>query len=303
MSTQSRVSSMTGYASAEAAGPGGRLSVELRSVNARFLDLALRVPDELRAAEPRLRELLQARLARGKVECRVQWHRDDGAGARLALDEALLARVADAAQRVHAVVPQAAPIGIADLLRWPGVIADAGQDGAAAADAAVELARGALEEFVASRQREGAHLAGLLREAGAGILRITAMLRAEAPALLAAHGEKLVERLRAALGAAAEGTAVPLEETMARVRQEVTAHGMRTDVAEEIGRLEAHVGEMRRTLAAGGSIGKRLDFLAQELNREANTIGSKASAVDLSNAAIDLKLLIEQIREQVQNIE
>lgn len=298
------VNSMTGYANVQGDAQACTLSVELRSVNARFLDLALKVPDELRFVEPVLREKLAATLKRGKLECRIGMQRRTMAGERgPSLDTELLAAIAQAARAVRGLVPDAAPLTAADLLRWPGVWGESRADPVLLSREIAEMVDQALDEFVASRQREGTKLAAAILERVAAIETIVADLATRTPELLKAFESRLVERLRAALVDAASGTAIPTDETLSRLRQEVTLHGLRIDIAEEISRLAAHTGEVRRVIEQGGAIGKRLDFLMQELNREANTVGSKAAAVDLSAASMEMKLLIEQIREQVQNIE
>jgi len=295
------IQSMTGYALSARNTAAGQLVVELRSVNARFLDLVVRAPDELRAAEPALRELLASAVQRGKLECRLALRpgiRADEAAARV--DERALARFADLARQVAQAMPNAASPTIVETLRWPGIVADEASEVDLNAEV-VAAARDALGEFGASRAREGARLVAFVLERADAIDAIVAPLAARGPELIDAWQRKLVERLREALEQTA--AAVPVEETMARVRQEVAAYGLRIDIAEEIGRLQAHVVELRRVLAGTGPVGKRLDFLLQELNREANTLGSKAAAIDLTGASIELKVLIEQIREQVQNLE
>ena len=291
---------MTGYAQVSRDTPAGQLSVELRSVNSRFLDLSLRMPDELRVAEPALRELIVAAVQRGKVECRVGVRtlaRDDAAPQ---VDGHVLAQLAELVRRVAEALPQAAPPTIGEILRWPGLLGEpAGAD--ALAPEVLAAARQALDEFVASRAREGEKLATFMRDRASAIGAIIEPLAQRSPELLAAWQARLVERLRGALEQT--DAAVPLQETMARVRQEVAAYGLRIDIAEELSRLQAHVQELRHILDAGSPAGKRLDFLMQEFNREANTLGSKAAAIDLTGAAIELKVLIEQMREQVQNIE
>ncbi|MCO5108405.1 MAG: YicC family protein [Burkholderiaceae bacterium] len=291
---------MTGYAQATRDTPAGQVSVEIRSVNSRFLDLVFRIPDELRGVEPALRELLAGALQRGKVECRVGLRTLARADAEPPLDARVLAQVAGLARRVAAAVPEATPPSVGEILRWPGLLGEPAGAETLAPDV-LAAAREALAEFVASRAREGAKLAAFLRERAAAVCAIIEPLQQRGPQLLAAWQSRLVERLRAAL----EQTEapVPMEETMARVRQEVAAYGLRIDVAEELSRLQAHVDELRRILDAGSPAGKRLDFLMQEFNREANTLGSKAAAIDLTGASIELKVLIEQMREQVQNVE
>jgi uncharacterized protein (TIGR00255 family) len=219
------------------------------------------------------------------------------------IDRGLLAQLLTVAGQIAAAAPGAAPPTVADLMRWPGLIAEPAADTEALQQTVLATARTALAEFSASRAREGARLAAVIGERGARMRERVATVRAQAPALLAAFEARLVERLRNALGGATAGAGQPLAPLMDRIGQEVTLHGMRIDVAEEIARLETHLDELDRILAAGGAVGKRLDFLLQELNREANTLGSKGASVDLTATVIELKLLIEQIREQALNLE
>lgn|SRR5574341_58675 len=282
---------MTGYAQAAAGTPRGTLSLELRSVNARFLDLSFRIADELRALEPALRERLGARLARGKVDCRLSLA-EGTQETKGRLNAQALARLRDLAAAAKKEFPEAAPMRIADVLRWPGVIAEEIDDASLRA-IVDELARRALDDFVAARSREGAKLA-------AGILERVRAMRSRVetiaplvPQAVAAYQEKITQRLREALGTADDE----------RIRAEMALFAAKADVAEELDRLRTHLDEVERVLRAGGAVGKRLDFIAQELNREANTLASKAASPAISDCALELKLLIEQIREQVQNIE
>ena len=290
------IQSMTGYAAAAAETPRGRLSVELRSVNARFLDLQFRMADELRALEPALRELLASRLARGKVDCRV--FLAEGAaltGERLSAQA--LTRLRELSAQVLKEMPQAAPLRVGDVLRWPGVVAESPLDEEETRRLATALCARALEELVASRRREGEKLAAAVGERVAAMRRRLAEVAPLVPQSLAAYQAKLAERLREALGSADDD----------RVRAELAVFASKVDVDEELTRLAAHLGEVERTLGEGGArsapVGKRLDFLAQELNREANTLASKAASQEISDCALELKLLVEQMREQVQNIE
>jgi uncharacterized protein (TIGR00255 family) len=294
---------MTGFAAVTREAEAGRLHVELRGVNSRFLDLQFRIPDELRAVEPALRELLTGGLVRGKVECRIGLSRPAAESRQPAIDRGLLAQLLATAEQIQSLAPTAQPLSVAELLRWPGVIAEASTDPDAMQRDMVSTAREALAQFVATRSREGARLAREIGVRGARMRELVAQVQRQAPALLAAFEARLVERLRAALADAAAGSALPTEQVMERIRQEVTLHGLRIDVDEELSRLRTHLDELDRVLAAGGAAGKRLDFLMQELNREANTLGSKGASVDLTAIVMELKLLIEQIREQVQNIE
>jgi len=297
------VASMTGFAAASAATSRVTVSVELKSVNARFLEVAMRLPDEMRVLEAGARELLAARLARGKVEVRVTLTRDPSAS-DTRLNQAALSRLTAIAIEARAVAGVAAPLGLADILRWPGVIESADTDVEQLREPFVRALEQALELLAQARLREGAALRLALLERCEGIDRILTDLRAQVPAILAMLGRKLQERLSQALVPALSGANhLSREEVNDRIRQEVTLYGMRADVDEELQRLATHVVEVRRVLNAGGATGRRLDFLMQELNREANTLGSKASAIEMTNAAVELKLLIEQMREQIQNLE
>jgi uncharacterized protein (TIGR00255 family) len=281
---------MTGYAQASAGSPRGTLSLELRSVNARFLDVQFRIADELRALEPVLRELITARVARGKVDCRLSLAEGEGAPPRL--NEDALRRLRAVAEAARQAFPDAAPPSLSELLRWPGVLAaEGGVESLRTAAAA--LGRGAIDELVGARSREGAKLAAGIVERVRAMRERVEKIGPLVPEAIAAYQAKIGERLREAIGSADDE----------RIRTEIALFATKVDVAEELERLGAHLGEVERVLRAGGAVGKRLDFLAQELNREANTLASKASSAAISDGALELKLLIEQIREQVQNIE
>lgn len=282
---------MTGYALASAEHPRGALSLELRSVNSRFLDLQFRVPDELRALEPLLREAIAARVTRGKVDCRLAFA--PGAAAAPALDAAALAALRTLERQAREAFAEAAPLSAAEVLRWPGVLAERTLDEGELRARVAALAARAVEELCAARAREGARLASALSGIVAQMRERIAQVAPLVPEANAAYQKRLAERLREALGAADDE----------RVRAELAVFAVKTDVAEELQRLTAHVEEVERVVAAGGAAGKRLDFLAQELNREANTLASKAATREIADCALELKLLIEQVREQVQNVE
>jgi uncharacterized protein (TIGR00255 family) len=282
---------MTGYAAAARELPAVSLAAELKSVNGRFLDVQFRLPDELRVLEPVLRDLIQARVGRGKVECRVAVTPSAGAAPQLAVNEGLLSALADASRRVRAAIPDAQPLRVGEVLHWPGVLGD--DRSAALREACLGLVHELLEEFGATRAREGEKLGKMLLERLDRMGSLLASIQPKLPDAIAAYQEKLATRFREVLGAADEE----------RIRQEIALFGVKVDVAEELNRLGAHLEEARRVLAAGGAVGKRLDFLMQELNREANTLGSKSVSKELSDASLEFKLLIEQMREQVQNIE
>ena len=294
------IQSMTGFASASRDSEAGSVSVEIRSVNARFLDLSFRAPDDLRAAENALRELIASAVQRGKVECRISFRSNASRGINQTLQIAALERLVALSDEVRARIPDAAAPSVAEVLRWPGVLTE--DDSAnELISLTVDAGRSAIDAFLAHRAREGARLVAAILERAQTIRQIVEPLRARGPELLQAHEKRLAERLQNAVDSL--GPRVPADETMARVRQELALYGMRADVTEELDRLLAHLDELHQTCTGSGPIGKRLDFLLQELNREANTLGSKAAIVDLSRSAVELKLLIEQIREQVQNLE
>lgn len=297
---------MTGYASAqhtpggnaEIATPAACLALELRSVNSRFLDVVLRLPDELRPQEPALRELIAKRLKRGKVELRVSVEAAAG-GALPDVPVRTLQRLAAAQQQVRVWLPEAAPLSVADALRLA-----AGDSAASPAlgEALLPLARQALDELVAARQREGARLLALLQERITALRALTAQAAPLVPQLVQAQRQRFLERWQEALGAAPASEAVT-QAAQERALAEATAFAIRIDVAEELGRLAAHLDEIEAVLQKGGETGKRLDFLIQELHREANTLGSKSATLELTRISVDMKVLIEQMREQVQNLE
>lgn len=296
------ISSMTGFASLTRSTCGGSLLVELRSVNSRFLDLGMRIGDELRSLEPVVREAISARVARGKVECRLGFQLGS-AIQQTSVDHHALAALSKLASDVQRVTGSAA-LSTGEILAWPGVLSAPAIDTDTLRVEAASVLDETITDLLASRAREGAALASGLMQRCEGILAIVAQIRARAPELLAVLERRLSERLEKALLPALGGNGTLTREEIAdRIRQEVTLYGMRADVEEELNRLAAHVTEVRRVLAEGGPVGRRLDFLMQELNREANTLGSKATAIEMTQAAVDLKLLIEQMREQIQNLE
>jgi len=284
---------MTGYAVAAADSPRGRLSLELRSVNARFLDLQFRIAEELRALEPMLREMLTARVSRGKLDCRFYLNEAGITEKPQRLNAEALARLRQLSEEAAKAFPEAGALRVADVLRWPGVIAEEPADEEKMRAIAAGLCRKALEDLVATRSREGAKLAASVLERVAAMRRRVDEVAPLVPQSVAAYQAKITERLREAIGSADDD----------RIRAEIAVFATKVDVDEELERLRAHLSEVERTLSKGGAAGKRLDFLAQELNRESNTLASKAASQAVSDCALELKLLVEQIREQVQNIE
>lgn len=298
---------MTGYASAQhgasAAGaeaPIGkrRLGLEIRSVNSRFLDLSFRLPDELRVHEPALRTLLTSRLKRGKVEVRAAIESED-AGALPQPSPQQLQRLAAAQDTIQAWLPEARALSVADALRLCSAgDGDRSQDWGAVLPA---LAAQALESLVQARAREGQRLADMLHDRLQQLRALAQSATPLVPQLVEQQRQRFVERWKEAM-ALAEGAVAP-EAAQDRALTEATAFAIRIDVAEEVTRLDSHLEEIERLLKKGGEIGKRLDFLIQELHREANTLGSKSAALELTRISVDMKVLIEQMREQVQNIE
>jgi uncharacterized protein (TIGR00255 family) len=285
--------SMTGYAVAARELAFGVLNVELRSVNHRYLDIQFRLPDDLRAIESHLREMLTAKLTRGKVECRVTFTAAAGVQQLPEINETLLRQLIALEARVRAGFPQAAGLGVADILRWPGMLGAETLPLEELQTACRNLLQRVLDEFAASRAREGERLKAMLTERALAMELRVAEVAPRMPQVLAAFQEKLTARLKEAMTGGDDE----------RIRQEVVLFANKIDVDEELTRLTTHIGELKRILEEGGAVGKRLDFLMQELNREANTLGSKSVDIAATQVSMDLKLLIEQMREQIQNIE
>ncbi len=298
---------MTGYAISARESDAGTITLELKSVNSRFLDLQFRMNDDLRSLEPLLREAIMGKVQRGKVECRLSFGRKATSGTSLAINETLLSALAKAQQQVLTQFDQARPLTVNELLRWPGVLSDSevGEDNLLA-DVQTNMMT-VLDAFVESREREGAALETMLLSRVSDIEEIVQRISPLIPKAIEQFRQKAIDRMQEALGISlAEGsptTSISKDEVQDRIRQEVTLYGIRMDVAEELTRLSGHLTETRAILKKGGQVGKRLDFMMQELNREANTLGSKAALKELSDASMQMKLLIEQMREQVQNLE
>jgi uncharacterized protein (TIGR00255 family) len=303
------VYSMTGYATGqmstatrqfatvENSAPSGHLGVEIRSVNSRFLDLSLRLPDELRQSEPALRELLTSHLKRGKVELRVWLDASAGTALRPPSPETLM-RVAAVEKSVQSRLPKAAGLSVADVIKM------AANEDVMPTDHSqqlVELTRQTLKDLLAAREREGARLGAMLQDRTAQLRQLAALAAPLIPKLVAQQRARFLDRWKDAM-ASVEGKLSP-EVAQERALIEATTFAIRIDVAEELTRLASHLDEIDRLLAKGGELGKRLDFLIQELHREANTLGAKSPAIDLTHISVDMKVLIEQIREQVQNVE
>ncbi len=303
------VYSMTGYASAQhsTANPspdseaksssGAQLGLEIRAVNSRFLDISFRLPEDLRQFEPVLRELIVGQLKRGKVEVRASLESNNHSGVTEPSPR-LLQRLNAAQDQVRAWLPQAQVLSVSDVLRLAATEQSGQQDWA---PALLPLATQALLELRKARQREGERLVTMLRGHLTQLRALAAQATPLVPQLVAQQRQRFLDRWKEAM-ALADGATLP-EAVLDRALTEATAFAIRIDVAEEITRLSSHLDEIERLLKKGGEVGKRLDFLIQELHREANTLGSKSSALELTHISVDMKVLIEQMREQVQNIE
>ncbi len=287
------IASMTGFARCERAGTFGTLVCEIRSVNHRFLDASLRLPESCRALEPELRQLLARDLRRGKVDCTVQQRSADAAAAGLSIDRAALDRLLAVVGELAAAVPGQAQVNVVDLLRFPGVMRESAPDVEALNEALRALVTQAMRELVEARVREGERLAGLIVQRCETLGTMVTAVRARLPEVQARVRARFTERLQES------GVTVDQE----RFEQEVLLLLQRFDVAEELDRLEGHIVEVRHTLSGKEPAGRRLDFLMQEFNREANTLSSKSQDLETTRMAVEMKVLIEQMREQVQNIE
>ena len=285
--------SMTAFARLDDAGTWGRAIWELRSVNHRFLETGLRLPDEFRVLETEIRNRIAARCARGKIDCTLRFEAPADAGVTLAVNQDLARQVITAAETVRQMLPQSGPINPFDVLRWPHVLEAPEADFDARSRTLLALLDRALQELLENRDREGAKLKTLVLERCAAMRGLTTMLRQRTPEILQSIKARHAARIQEIAGSA----------DPARIEQECAMLLQRLDVAEEIDRLETHLAEVGRVMEQDQPIGRRLDFLMQELNREANTLGSKSAHVDTAGASVELKVLIEQIREQIQNLE
>ena len=296
---------MTGYAVTSRDTDAGSMTVEIKSVNSRFLDLQFRMNDDFRAFEPSFREAIISRITRGKVECRFSFARKEQQQNNKALNPTVLDQIEQFQRQLQQQFPASANLSMHEILRWPGVIEENTVSDENLSAQAMDCMQSTLDAFVLSRSREGealqSVLIGKISEMESIVSRVTPIV----PQLVAQFQQKSINRLQEALGLT-NGNNVPTisrEEALDRIRQEVALYGIRIDIAEELARLSGHLTETRHILNKGGQVGKRLDFMMQELNREANTLGSKAALKELADAAMELKLLIEQMREQVQNLE
>ncbi len=286
------IRSMTAFARRDAQGDWGALTCEIRTVNHRYLEPSFRLPDALRELESRFREQLRAGLRRGKADVALRFQSTE-TSPRLEIDQAMARAVNEAANHINRILDNPAHVGALDVLRWPGVLASPEQDYSGARTAAVELFEQTMAELVSAREREGERLRPLFEERLATMGTLVSEVRALMPTLLKAQSETIANRFKQA----------KVELDPDRLAQEMVLLAQKSDVAEELDRLDAHIAEVTRVLESDDGIGRKLDFLMQELNREANTLSSKSIDARVTRAAVDLKVLIEQIREQVQNVE
>jgi len=289
--------SMTGYAAESADIAGAHVTLELRAVNSRFLDLSFRMGEDFRALEPALREHITGKVKRGKLECRLNLVARADAALPTELNTALLDQLGALSASARHAFPEAAGLSVAEILRWPGMLGENTLDTDALQAGTLAMLDRALVHFNASRAREGDKLKAVILERLRGMREHVARIRPRTPEIVAAYREKLGLRLAELL----PNLSNALDHD--RLHQEVALFAQKIDVDEELDRLLTHLDEVERVLGSGGAAGKRLDFLMQELNREANTLGSKSVSLELTQTAVELKVLIEQMREQIQNIE
>jgi uncharacterized protein (TIGR00255 family) len=287
------IKSMTAFARQEGQYAWGNLTCEIRSVNHRYLDLQFKLPDMFRHLEHKLRETLKKQLARGKVECAMKYTIDKAANQSLAINKTLVAQLVNASRSLEKQLPETSPVNPLELLKWPGVLQETELDLGQLGEQAEALFNQTLAEFDVSRGREGHELQQMITQRLASVNDISKAVRGEMPGII----DGLRARLEKRLGE------ITIDADPGRLEQELVFLVNKMDVDEELDRLETHVAEVSRVLAAGGPCGRRLDFLMQELNREANTLSSKSVVSDTTQAAVELKVLIEQMREQIQNIE
>ncbi len=285
--------SMTAFSRKESTGEWGTLTWEMRSVNHRYLDISLRLSEEFRAIEPAVRERLNAKLSRGKIEVSLKFKAAQSVSAELVVNEDLARQVVAAARQVQLLAGDSAPVSATEIFRWPGVIGQAETDMGSLHQAALSLLDTTIVDYIETRGREGEKTADMLEERCAGIVGILERVRVLRPKAAERQRSKMMARL----------ADLDVEHDSGRLEQELVYIAQRMDVDEELDRLGAHVSELRNVLQRNEPVGRRLDFLVQEFNREANTLGSKSSDAEVTAQAVDLKVLIEQMREQVQNIE
>ncbi|HHF3106489.1 TPA: YicC/YloC family endoribonuclease [Vibrio diabolicus] len=285
--------SMTAYARKEVKGDWGSAVWEIRSVNQRYLETYFRMPEQFRGLEPVLRERFRKRLARGKVECNLRFEANPAAKGELSINEALASQVIKAAEQIMHMTGELSRINPFQVMQWPGVMETSEQDMDAVNKVLLEAFDGAMDEFIEARAREGENMKALIEQRLEAITSEVVKVRARMPEILEWQRERLFSKF--------EDAKVELEPS--RVEQELILLAQKSDVAEELDRLDSHVKETTNILKKGGAVGRRLDFMMQEFNRESNTLASKSISTDITASGVELKVLIEQMREQIQNIE
>lgn len=287
------IKSMTSYGRAEHSGEWGEASCEIRSVNHRYLEMSIRLPEELRLLEQAIRDRLSKQLKRGKVDCNIRYEQSENFKGTLPVNQELLTKILETAEKTNAQLKSPAPINPIELLRWPGVLDRDVPDPEAISGPLLELVNETLAAVIDTRQREGDKTRTMILERSKAAKEIVARVREQMPTILDGIREKLTLRVQE----------LSTEFDNDRLEQELLLLSQKMDVAEEMDRLDAHIDEVQRVLDQDGPVGRRLDFLMQEMNRESNTLGSKSAHLDTTNSSVDLKVLIEQMREQIQNIE
>ncbi len=285
--------SMTGFARQIMESAAGSLTCELRSVNHRYLDTQFRLPDELRPKEIELRRQVSAVLKRGKVECTLNFRRTPGGDSHMTVNESLVRQIGERVAEVSALLPEALPVNPIDVLRWPGVVLEPEIEAEALFVDAQQLVADTLDALTKMRRSEGERISEMLETRCEDILRLAAGVRKRMPEVLEVARNKQLERL----------DKLDVSADAGRLEVELALVSQKLDVDEELDRLESHITEIRQAVQGDDAVGRRLDFLMQELNREANTLGSKSGDTETSRAAVELKVLIEQMREQIQNVE
>ncbi len=287
------IKSMTSYGRMEHSGDWGEASCEIRTVNHRYLEMSLRLPEELRFLEQKIRELISSKLKRGKIDCNIRFAQSDISNGALPVNEELLAKIIETAEKTSSQLNTATPLNPLELLRWPGVLDKDVPDPEQISIPILDLIGQTLNTVIETRQREGEKIQSMVLERCSTTKEIVANVRELMPNILDSLREKLSQR----------ALELTNEFNTERLEQELLLLSQKMDVAEEMDRLDAHIDEVIRVLDQKEPVGRRLDFLMQEMNRESNTLGSKSAHLDTSNASVDLKVLIEQMREQIQNIE
>lgn len=285
--------SMTGFSAAAMERDTGSFALELRAVNHRYLDIQFRLPDQLSGLEPQLREAIAAQMTRGKVECRVSHAPRQSAQNPAPLNPVMLRQLAQWSAEVKQTLPGAVDLSVVEVLRWNGVLQGTQLSTDTLREVVLEMLQQALHDFTQARAREGAKLKEFLLQRVAQIQELAVVVAPRIPSAISAYEEKLKLRLQGFMQGSDDE----------RIRQEISLYATKIDVGEELSRLQTHLAEVARVLTQGGTAGKRLDFLVQELHREANTLGAKSVDAEVSRVSMEMKLLIEQMREQIQNIE